>query len=599
MNFRTTLIIFVVFALFGGVYLLFLQPGPDAEKSDGLREKISETYHLNKDSIRQMRLSFKDESYRPLTLTKSADSGWQLTAPITVDADSAKVNEMLNDLLNKRVKKTIEVTTLSQYGLDPPTIRVELWTESENPAKTFLIGDKTINYSVYTKEESEPQVILIESSALDDLTKSASDLRDRTVLKFAPEQVSELTLRVAGQAEIRCQKHDERQWKLIQPVQAKADAKEIESILTALNTLKVATFEADGESNLAKYGLEAPRLRINLKQAQNSSQTLLIGRDTDTTDRVYASSSVDQVPSGAYAIYALNKDIHTTLHKTVFDLRDKRVIDFQRTSTNRFEIQQGGQKIVCETDNGTDWKIKEPVALEADPAAVDNLLFGVDALKAVAFVSDRPKSLQPYGLDRPSIKVSFMTSDAEPTVFLVGNQKGDNVYVKAQNAEPVSLVKKGILDLVGMGVAGLRHKQVLNFSIDDPVRLTLIHGKVNLTCQRQGINWRLTHPVKENAKNDEVNSIMYEVNGLTVTKFFATSPPPARTGLDAPDIQLSIVLKSQKEYALQIGKSHESNGYYARLRNAPDTVFLLKSDLPDKLKKTVKDLRSDSGNGDL
>ena len=591
MNFRTTLIIFAVFALFGGVYLLFLQPDPDAEKSDGLGKKIGETYQLNKDSIRQMRLSFKDESYQPLTLTKSLDDVWQLTNPITADADTAIVTEMLDDLLNKRVKKTIEVTALSQYGLDPPTIRVELWTEGEKPAKTFLIGDKTINYSVYTKEISEPQVILIESSALDDFTKSTSDLRDRTVLKFAPDGISELTLAVTGQAEIRCQKRDERQWRMIQPVQAKADTKEIESILSALNTLKVAVFEADGEANRAKYGLDAPRLRVNLKLAQNRTQTLLIGRDTDTAGRVYASSWSDQVPSQTHSIYALNKDIYTTLHKTVFDLRDKRVLDFQRTATNRFEIQQSGQKIVCETDTDDDWKIKEPVALEADPAAVDNLLFGVDALKAVAFVSDHPKSLQPYGLDRPRIQVSFMIPDAEPTILLVGNQKGDNVYVKAQNAESVFLVKKGILDLVGMGVAGLRHKQVINFSIDDAVRLTLMHGEVNLTCQRQGTNWRLTHPVKENAKNGAVNSIIYEVNELKVVKFFATPPPPATTRFDAPDIQLSVVLNSQQEYALQIGKPHESNGHYARLRNAPDTVFLLKSDLPDKLKKIVEDLR--------
>ena len=46
--------------------------------------------------------------------------------------------------------------------------------------------------------------------------------------------------------------------------------KRVESILSALNTLKVATFEADGESNLAKYGLDAPRLRINLKRAQKT-----------------------------------------------------------------------------------------------------------------------------------------------------------------------------------------------------------------------------------------------------------------------------------------------------------------------------------------
>ena len=181
MNFRTTLIILAVFIMLGGAYFFFGRPSPDAEQSKADQQKIREVYTLSQDKIRQISLSFKDEAYQPLTLAKNADSIWQLTAPFTADADPLKINEMLQDLLEKKVKQTLEAEDLAQYGLQPPNIRIELWTEGETPAKTFLIGDRTVNYSVYTKEKSESHIFLIESSALDDFTKSPSDLRDRSV----------------------------------------------------------------------------------------------------------------------------------------------------------------------------------------------------------------------------------------------------------------------------------------------------------------------------------------------------------------------------------------------------------------------------------
>ncbi len=81
MNFKTTLIILAIFILLGGVYFFFGRPSPDTEQSKIDAQKIREVYALSTDEIRRIRLSFKDESYRSLTLAKNADSIWQLTAP--------------------------------------------------------------------------------------------------------------------------------------------------------------------------------------------------------------------------------------------------------------------------------------------------------------------------------------------------------------------------------------------------------------------------------------------------------------------------------------------------------------------------------------
>ena len=586
MNFKTTLIILLIFIIFGGSYLLFFQ-GKPADESDADQPKIGDAYTLVKDEIRRLRISFNDTAYSPLSLTKDVDGAWRLTEPIVADAHGAKINEMLGDLLNKKIKRTLDVTTLAEYELNPPKIQIQLWTADETPAKTFLIGKRTVNYSVYAKESSEPHIFLIESSALEDFTKSASDLRDRSALKFDLEEVTGLTLRVTGESAIRCRKRETNLWQMDEPVETAADAKEIESILSALDALKVAVFVEDGASDLAAYGLDAPRILARLDLSDGGTQALLIGGDDEATSRIYTKrANLD-------AVYAVNSEIYANLNKSVFDLRSKRVIDFQRTAANRIEIERRGQeKVVCEKNSDGEWEIKAPVVLKADESAVDDLLFGVDSLKAVEFAADFPKSLQPYGLIAPSIKVSFTTSNEDSVVLLIGSLKGETVYVKSQNAEPVYRVKKNLIDLVGVGVAALRDKQILDFDSDSAVKLTLRHGNVNLTCQKQGTNWRLIHPVQEDAKNGTVNSILYQIGELKVEKFLAETPDAARTGLDAPEFQVNVALKDGTEHVLQIGKPAESEHLYARLWRSPDTVFLLKSDIAETLKKTVEDFRA-------
>ena len=199
---------------------------------------------------------------------------------------------MLQDLLEKKVKQTLEAEDLAQYGLQPPNIRIELWTAGEAPAKTFLIGDRTVNYSVYTKEQSESHIFLIESSALDDFTKSPSDLRDRNVFNFSPAEVTTLRLQVGDQPEIRCERQvnsnpeitvDADSWAMTQPVKAKADPRVIEDIISVLGSLRVVVFEADGEYDLANYGLAQPKVTVTLQfTADDPIQELQIGSDAGT-----------------------------------------------------------------------------------------------------------------------------------------------------------------------------------------------------------------------------------------------------------------------------------------------------------------------------
>lgn len=636
MNFRTTLIIIVILAGIGGAYFLFFQESSD-ETSANEKQRIHQVYGIARENVQQVEISFADAAYQDMKLVKDRTGDWQLENPFRADADSEKVNQMLDDTLNKRVKQNLEVTELTQYGLDTPSITLSLWTAGTSPAATFFIGKKAINFSVYVKEKSEAHIFLIESSALDDLTKSPTDLRSRSVIEFQLPVTSfqlrvkrelvaatntSLTLtknastdnfekaRVLGQDwelvtgnyhSVNCEKRGDT-WFVTHPIEAKADTEEIETLLSELRALQVSTFEADTvDANvpvrLENSGLDTPRLQIALTDG-DKTYALHIGSAVPSGDgtqkRVYV-KSVHQD-----AIYTVSDDIYKLLNKSAFDLRDKRVIDFQRTDTVRFAIStrrhQDEEKTVGTKNYDNIWELETSTGkIKADAEAVDDLLFGVDSLEALAFVNKPINSLASYGLALPSIKVAFtQRGEEKPAVLLIGDPAEDGtVYVKAEHAAQVARVKRSLIDKIALGTAWLRDKQVLNFHIDDVIRLTLLHGEESLTCQRLGTNWRLTAPVKENANNAEVNAIIYELDDLRADAYVGSEPirTDTTTGFNSPQVQLTIELRNQKVYTLQVGKADALGRFYARLHHEPNLIFLLNAELVPKLKTTLALLR--------
>ena len=606
MNFRTTLIIIVLLAGIGGAYYLFFQE-PSDQTTENEKPPIHQVYGVARDTVQQVEIAFADTAYQNLKLVKDTAGNWRLTAPFQADADSEKVSQMLDDILNKGIKQTLEVTELAQYGLDTPSIRLSLWTAGgTSPTATFLIGKKAINFSVYVKEKSEAHIFLIESSALDDLTKSPTDLRDRSVIKFNPETVSSIQFThrsvgsVSQSSTINCEKRDDT-WHVIHPIKAKADAEEIESILSELRSLKVSSFEADGAdadvlTQLEKFGLDDPRIQVKLTDGDNT-YTLGIGAsvasETGTQERVYVKAFVYQD-----AIFTVSEDIHDLLNKSVFDLRNKRVIDFQRTDTVRIEITQGEETTVCTKNFDNIWELQTPTGkIKADATAVDDLLFGVDSLEAAAFIDDSTKNLASYGLALPSMKVAFtQRGEEDPAVLLIGDSAQDGtVYVKAKQSDQVTRVKRALIDKIASGIAWLRDKQVLNFHIDDAIRLTsTLAGEEPFTCQRLGTNWRLTAPVREDANNREVNAIIYELDDLMVDAFVASksTPTDAATGFSKPNVQLTVELRDQKVYTLQVGKTDTSGSFYARFQHEPDLIFLLNAERIQKLETPLEYIRT-------
>lgn len=607
MSFRSTFLIIVTLTIVAVCYFLFFnKPIDDIAKSE--KPRIFQVYDIPAEEINKIQISFSDESFQKFTIEKNDKNTYMFTAPINAHADNEKVKLLLDDFLNKRIRKTLNVSDYVQYGLGEPTITIQLWKNPSSEPKTFFIGQRGVNFSVYIKEKSEKHVFQIESSALDDLSKSPSDLRDKAIFTYDPDAITEIKFEKPEQ--IHCMKEGDR-WIMTLPLSENADTQRIQHILSELSKAQVLSFEADGEDVaplIEKYGLKNPRIVFSLSD-ENTTYGLKIGSDDRSAEnyegayrKVYAQS----IHQGG--IFKISGKIVQILNRSVFDLRDKRLIDFQRTDTTKFEIQYGTQKLEGIKLGQDRWQLNTPKKRKADPVAVSDLLFGVDSLKAVTFVSDGTNKLRKFGLDPPRMQVSFtVQGENEPAVLLIGkNTNNDTVYVKAKNSEKVATVKRNLIDNIFKGAAWLRDKKIFHFSIEDPTRLTVKYNdekepdkSLNFTCQRLGSEWRITSPVKENANSAAVNEILYEMIDLNADEFISGTLMDNRnrltsdkTGLNSPVIQITVELKSKNLQSIQIGKADSTGRYHARLSNDPNQIFMINSEVIPRLKAQLNWLRT-------
>lgn len=133
--------------------------------------------------------------------TAKAYSDFVFTAPVSCDADDSELkNGLLSDLQTLLTAQSIaqdNPSDLSQYGLDKPTARVHIKTNSIDA--TVLIGSTTDdNSGRYIMKEGGSTVFISDASACGFLNDSWSDWRSTNLMPFSLSEVSQITVTQDG-----------------------------------------------------------------------------------------------------------------------------------------------------------------------------------------------------------------------------------------------------------------------------------------------------------------------------------------------------------------------------------------------------------------
>jgi hypothetical protein len=107
-------------------------------------------------------------------------------------------------------------------------------------------------------------VVLVEGKALADLSRSATELRDRRLLAdLVPRDVKRVRVRAGGQTAVLERKGD-TEWRMLEPTKGAASATKVEDLLYTLRGLRWKDVVAPQGQDPARFGVDAPALEVAL-----------------------------------------------------------------------------------------------------------------------------------------------------------------------------------------------------------------------------------------------------------------------------------------------------------------------------------------------
>ncbi len=374
-------------------------------------------------------------------VAEATGGDWKVTQPGEYKGDKDRITSILTKLNFTRIKEFIEENPedLSKYGLDNPPIQVTLWVGDDMAQKTLLLGKSDESKKgIYAKREGTHNVFLVPDDLTKDFPKTVMDLRDKTVLAFEKGDIKKVQIQREGM-DLIAEKVSDKDWNLTQPEQVKADESAISDILTEVRGLKVKEFTHDNPQDLATYGLNTPKIQVNLwEKDKENPKTLWVGKEEGSG--VYVKTNESN------SVYLVDSTIVKTLTKTPMDLRDKTLVSFNREDVEKITLKYPDKTFTFQK-SGKEWRLVEPEKAKAKDWRVGNLLTDLQFLKFKELVPKDQMSDGDYGFDKPEVEITLWKKGDEEITTLILGKKTDNglIYTRTKSGDVIYRIDAGFL----------------------------------------------------------------------------------------------------------------------------------------------------------
>ncbi len=239
-----------------------------------------------------------------LVLSREGEK-WQISEPEKLKADDGEVGALLWKLKDLKAQSFVAENgqAVARY-LARPEVKVALWEQAGQAPKTLLLApaprDRDGRSLAYAAVAGQGPVVLVDSRALQDLARSATDLRDRSLLgAFDPQDVKRVQIK-SGDQVILVERKGGTEWRVVEPKKGSAREAKISDLLFTLRNLKWSELVSAGGEDAARYGLDRPTFEVTLWGADGGERgALFVGKKEagKTYLRTKASSSIYAVES--------------------------------------------------------------------------------------------------------------------------------------------------------------------------------------------------------------------------------------------------------------------------------------------------------------
>jgi hypothetical protein len=383
------------------------------------------------------------------------------------------------------------------------------------------------------------------------------------ILSVPASAITSFTVRSRDGKSFTCDRQG-KTWEIVKPQPIAADQSKVASFLGSLTTASVNQVIAGHATDLKDFGLAPASEAIQVVTHTTPQEfTLLLGDETPTSDGAYAQVTGDP------RVFTLTDDAKTSLEKSMFDLRDTRVVTLSTDQIDRVIGKSGKESYTLAKNPEGVWEVSIPPDVRADHFTVDGLVDNLQSLSMGSVVAEQKKNDPQYGFGRPTLSLQLVTPSTSQTLIVGGKTKSGAYYAENSGLAPVFTLDSSSVSQFEKGANDFRDKDLFSWDMFDVKSFEVTSPKGHWAFQQGKNQWKQTAPGAHAASSDDVNAFLSALRNLDASSFPQGKPGKMdQFGFDKPSYTFKVTFgaKNQTE---TVEVAQAGGHVYARRESDP------------------------------
>lgn len=368
----------------------------------------------------------------------------------------------------------------------------------------------------------------------------------------------------------RIEKGGDGAWRITAPEPLAADRSAVESLVSSAAALNADKVVEEKPEDLAVFGLKEPHARVVITLKDGKTRTVLLGDDAPVGGGGFA--QVDGDPK----VYLLTSWVKGGLDKLAVDLRDKRILTFDRDKLVRLEIARKKETFEFSKNAQGSWVISRPQMYRADGWSVDDYIRRLQDLKLDPLLTSDQKADLEKQFKGGETVAAVTVADAAGLQKLELRKNKDKYYARSSVVEGFHLVQEFDAKALEKGLDDFRNKKIFDFGFDDPSKIEYRGPRRQLSLGKSGEKWTESGKAMDSVG---VQTLIDRLRDLSAVSF-------PSTGFTQPLIEIAVTAKGAEKVLI----SKTGDKYVARREGEPALYEIAASSVED-LEKAASDVK--------
>ena len=349
---------------------------------------------------------------------------WEILKPLRARGDDQKIADLIAQVTTAQIQQFVA----DDHGdrLAEPRGAITLFTKDDKQGQLLQIGGipQKAKDQVYVRSASRGFVYTLPKKIEEVLNTRPDDLRDRHLVRIDTNILDRITIDAPGKGKIVLARKNEN-WTIASHNNVPANSGEIRRLIDTLQNEQVTKFVEDIASNLPKYGLDKPQLRLTLSSFASENTA-----ETKAGEQPFTTITFGKIDDGSVYARLADEPFIVETRRGLIDQISADAVQWQELSIFKFKPEQIHRLSVAAKNESTlardakgewTWVKRGEIINQAN---LQSMLNTLSSLHAVRWIGPTPPQ---HGFEKPQFTITFTTSpdDKSSHKLSIGSAAGD------------------------------------------------------------------------------------------------------------------------------------------------------------------------------